>query len=92
MEKINPVGKAEREGRLQFFRNGSYKYIPTTSTAKRIEEAKKPFNSARANSIHEVKIMNRKEIWKEADRRLAKIEKYVDKGLIKISNKQFICN
>lgn len=87
---MNAVDMAIKEGRLSFY-NGRYKYTPTAQTQKRIEEAKKPFNSERANAIHEIKIMNRKKIWQEVDRRLEKIEKYVDKGLIRISNKQFIC-
>lgn len=88
---MNPFKKALDEGRIKFFPNGKYKYIPTTQAQKKIEEAKKPFDSKKANTIHEIKIMNRKKTWQEADRRLAKIEKFMDKGLIKISNKQFIC-
>ena len=87
---MNPVDLAIREGRLSFH-NGKYRYIPTAQTQKRIEEAKKPFNSERANKIHELKLSFRKYIWSEADRRLAKIEKYVDRGLVKIQNKEFIC-
>ena len=88
---MNAVDLAIREGRLSFY-NGRYKYIPTAQTQKRMEEAKKPFNSERANNIHEVKLMNRKKLWQEADKRLAKIEKYVDKGLVRITNKEFICS
>lgn len=89
---MNAVDIAEKEGRIKFFPNGSYKYTPTTQTQIKIEKFKKPFNSERANKVYELKLTNRKKVWEEADRRLAKIEKYVDKGLIKISNKQFICN
>ena len=88
---MDKIKQAIEEKRLIFFNNGSYKYIPTTQAQRKIEEAKKPFDSQRANAIHEIKIMNRKKTWQEADRRLAKIEKFIDKGLIRISNKQFIC-
>lgn len=88
---MNAVDIAIKEGRLSFY-NGRYRYIPTSSTQKRIEEFKKPFDSIRANNIHEVKLMNRKKLWQETDKRLAKIEKYVDKGLVRITNKEFICN
>lgn len=88
---MNAVDLAIREGRLSFYK-GRYRYTPTAQTQKRIEEAKKPFNSERANAIHEVKLMNRKKIWQEANQRLFKIEKYVDKGLIRITNKEFICS
>ena len=87
---MNPVDIAIKEGRLSFH-NGKYRYIPTAQTQKRLEEFKKPFNSERANKIHELKLSFRKHIWSEADRRLAKVEKYVDKGLVKIQNKEFIC-
>ncbi len=88
---MNAVDLAIREGRLSFYK-GRYKYTPTAQTQKRIEEFKKPFDSIRANNIHEVKLMNRKKLWQETDKRLAKIEKYVDKGLVRITNKEFICN
>ena len=87
---MNPVTQAENEGRLIFFRNGQYKYIPSKKAQAKIQEYKKPFNSERANKIHELKLSFRKHIWSEADRRLAKIEKYVDRGLVKIQNKEFI--
>lgn len=87
---MNPIKKAIEENRLIFFPNGKYKYIPTNQALKKIEEAKKPFNSEKANKMHELKLSFRKHIWSEADRRLAKIEKYVDKGLVKIHNKEFI--
>ena len=86
---MNAVRKAEQEGRLIFFKNGKYKYIPTKETQEKMEEFKKPFDSERANKLHDLKISNRK-IWAEVDRRLEKIERYVDKGLIKIHNKEFI--
>lgn len=88
---MNPFKKALDEGRIKFFPNGKYKYIPTTQAQKKIEEAKKPFDSQRANTIHEIKIMNRKKTWQEANRRLEKIENHIDKGLKRIQNKQFIC-
>ena len=88
---MNAVDLAIREGRLNFHK-GRYSYTPTTQAQKRIEEFKKPFDSIRANNIHEVKLMNRKKLWQETDKRLAKIEKYVDKGLVRITNKEFICS
>ena len=88
---MNAVDIAIKEGRLSFH-NGRYKYTPTSSTQKRIEELKKPFDSIRANKFHEVKLINRKKLWQETDKRLAKIEKYVDKGLVRITNKEFICS
>lgn len=88
---MDKVRQAIEEKRLIFFNNGKYKYIPTTQAQKKIEEAKKPFDSQKANTIHDIKIMNRKKIWQETDKRLAKIEKFMDKNLIKISNKNFIC-
>ena len=89
---MDKVRQAIEEKRLIFFNNGSYKYVPTTQAQKKIEEVKKPFDSQRANKIHEIKIMNRKKIWQEADRRLAKIENHIDKGLKRIQNKEFIYN
>lgn len=89
---MDKVKQAIEEKRLIFFSNGSYKYVPTTQAQKKIEEVKKPFDSQRANKIHEIKIMNRKKIWQEADRRLAKIENHIDKGLKRIQNKEFIYN
>jgi len=83
---MNPVTKAEQEGRLIFFKNGKYKYIPTKETQEKMARYKKPFDSEKANKL---KISNRK-IWSEIDRRLEKIERYVDKGLIKIHNKEFV--
>lgn len=83
---MNAVRKAEQEGRLIFFRDGKYKYIPTKETQEKMARYKKPFDSEKANKL---KISNRK-IWSEIDRRLEKIERYVDKGLIKIHNKEFI--
>ena len=88
---MNPIKKAIEENRIIFFPNGKYKYIPSTQALKKIEEAKKPFDSEKANNIHEVKLMYRKNLHQEIDRRLSKIEKYSDKGLIRIENKQFIC-
>lgn len=88
---MNAVDLAIREGRLSFYK-GRYRYTPTAQTQKRIEEAKKPFNSEKANAIHEIKLINRKKLWQETDKRLAKIEKYVDKGLVRITNKEFICS
>ena len=86
---MNAVRKAEQEGRLIFFRNGKYKYIPTKETQEKMARYKKPFDSEKANKLYDLKISNRK-IWSEVDRRLEKIERYVDKGLIKIHNKEFI--
>lgn len=88
---MDKVTQAIKEKRLIFFSNGRYKYIPTIQAQKKIEEAKKPFDSQKANTIHDIKIMNRKKIWQETDKRLAKIEKFMDKNLIRISNKNFIC-
>lgn len=88
---MNAVDLAIRERRLSFYK-GRYKYTPTAQTQKRIEELKKPFDSIRANKFHEVKLINRKKLWQETDKRLAKIEKYVDKGLVRITNKEFICS
>jgi len=87
---MNPVTQAENEGRLIFFRNGQYKYIPSKKAQAKINESKRPFDSEKANKMHDLKISFRKHIWSEADRRLSKIEKYVDKGLVKIQNKEFI--
>jgi len=89
---MDKVKQAIEEKRLIFFSNGSYKYVPTTQAQKKIEEVKKPFDSQRANAIHEIKIMNRKKIWQEANRRLEKIENHIDKGLKRIQNKEFIYN
>ena len=89
---MDKVKQAIEEKRLIFFSNGSYKYVPTTQAQKKIEEVKKPFDSQRANTIHEIKIMNRKKIWQEANRRLEKIENHIDKGLKRIQNKEFIYN
>lgn len=86
---MNAVRKAEQEGRLIFFRDGKYKYIPTKETQEKMARYKKPFDSEKANKLYDLKISNRK-IWSEVDRRLEKIERYVDKGLIKIHNKEFI--
>ena len=87
---MNAVRKAEQEGRLIFFKDGKYKYIPTKETQEKMARYKKPFDSEKANKMHELKLSFRKHIWSEADRRLAKIEKYVNKGLVKIHNKEFI--
>lgn len=89
---MDKIRQAIEEKRLIFFNNGKYKYIPTTQAQKKIEEVKKPFDSQRANKIHEIKIMNRKKIWQEANRRLEKIENHIDKGLKRIQNKEFIYN
>lgn len=86
---MNAVRKAEQEGRLIFFRDGKYKYIPTKETQEKMARYKKPFDSEKANKLYDLKISNRK-TWAEVDRRLEKIERYVDKGLIKIHNKEFI--
>lgn len=86
---MNAVRKAEQEGRLIFFRDGKYKYIPTKETQEKMARYKKPFDSEKANKLYDLKISNRK-TWSEVDRRLEKIERYVDKGLIKIHNKEFI--
>ena len=88
---MTPTDIAEKEGRIKFFPNGSYKYTPSAKAQKQIENFKKPFDSEKAHLKYELKISKRKKVLQEVDRRLAKIEKYVDKGLIKISNKQFIC-
>lgn len=86
---MNAVRKAEQEGRLIFFRNGKYKYIPTKETQEKMARYKKPFDSEKANKLHDLKILNRK-TWAEVDRRLEKIERYIDKGLIRIHNKEFV--
>lgn len=86
---MNAVRKAEQEGRLIFFRDGKYKYIPTKETQEKMARYKKPFDSEKANKLHDLKISNRK-TWAEVDRRLEKIERYIDKGLIRIHNKEFV--
>lgn len=86
---MNAVRKAEQEGRLIFFKDGKYKYIPTKETQEKMARYKKPFDSEKANKLYDLKISNRK-TWSEVDRRLEKIERYVDKGLVKIHNKEFI--
>lgn len=86
---MNPITKAEQEGRLIFFKDGKYKYIPTKETQEKMARYKKPFDSEKANKLYDLKISNRK-TWSEVDRRLEKIERYVDKGLIKIHNKEFV--
>lgn len=86
---MNAIRKAEQEGRLIFFRDGKYKYIPTKETQEKMARYKKPFDSEKANKLYDLKISNRK-IWSEVDRRLEKIERYIDKGLIRIHNKEFI--
>lgn len=86
---MNAVRKAEQEGRLIFFKNGKYKYIPTKETQEKMARYKKPFDSEKANKLYDLKISNRK-TWSEIDRRLEKIERYVDKGLIKIHNNEFV--
>lgn len=86
---MNAIRKAEQEGRLIFFRDGKYKYIPTKETQEKMARYKKSFDSEKANKLYDLKISNRK-TWSEVDRRLEKIERYVDKGLIKIHNKEFI--
>lgn len=84
---MNGVTLAEKENRIIFFKNGSYKYEPSKEY---LEKKTKSFDSERANKAHDIKIMFRKHIWSEADRRLAKIQEYMDKGLVKIQNKRFI--
>lgn len=86
---MNAVRKAEQEGRLIFFKNGKYKYIPTKETQEKMARYKKPFDSEKANKLYDLKISNRK-TWAEVDRRLEKIERYIDKGLIRIHNKEFV--
>lgn len=86
---MDTIRKAEQEGRLIFFRDGKYKYIPTKETQEKMARYKKPFDSEKANKLYDLKISNRK-TWSEVDRRLEKIERYVDKGLIKIHNKEFV--
>lgn len=84
---MNPVTLAEREGRLTFFKNGQYKYEPSKEY---LEKKAKSFDSERVNKAHDVKILFRKHIWNETNRRLAKIEEHVDKGLVRIQSKRFI--
>jgi len=86
---MNAIRKAEQEGRLIFFRDGKYKYIPTKETQEKMARYKKPFDSEKANKLYDLKISNRK-TWAEVDRRLEKIERYIDKGLIRIHNKEFV--
>jgi hypothetical protein len=88
---MNPVDLAIKEGRLTFH-NGRYKYIPTAQTQKRIEEAKKPFNSGRAIESHNKKLMFRASV-KEASRKVELIENQLEKGkqIIKIQNKNYVC-
>ena len=63
------------------------KYLKETQ--EKMARYKKPFDSEKTNKLYDLKISNRK-TWSEVDRRLEKIERYVDKGLIKIHNKEFI--
>lgn len=88
---MNAVDLAIREGRLSFH-NGRYKYIPTAQTQKRIEEAKKPFNSERAIEAHNKKLIFKASV-KEASREVQLIENQLAKGkqIIKIKNKEYVC-
>lgn len=83
---MNGLKKAIEENRIIFFNNGRYKYVPSQEYQKQ----RSKFNSEKANRIHDLKIMYRKKIWQETDKRLHLIEKYIEKGLRKISNKEFI--
>lgn len=87
---MNAVDIAIKEGRLSFY-NGRYKYTPTSSTQKRIEEAKKPFNSERAIEAHNKKLIFKASV-KEASRKVELIENQLAKGkqIIKIQNKEYV--
>lgn len=86
---MNKIEEAIKDGRLVFYRNGSYKYVPTNRAIQKIEEHKKSFNSERAKNIHQIKIMNRKKVWKETNNQLEKIEENL-KGLVRITDQKFI--
>ena len=88
---MNAVDLAIREGRLSFH-NGRYRYTPTAQTQKRIEEAKKPFNSERAIEAHNKKLIFKASV-KEGLRKVELIENQLAKGkqIIKIKNKEYVC-
>jgi len=79
---------AIEEGRIVFFNNGRYKYVPSHTYQKKIKE--KMFDSERANKLHDLKITNRKTTWTQVDRNLSIIENYVDKGLKRINDGKLI--
>lgn len=89
---MNPVNKAIAENRIIFFPNGRYKYTPSAQALKKIEEAKKSFNSEKAIKAHSKKIIFRNTI-KEASRKIILIENELAKGkqIIRIHNKEYIC-
>mgnify|MGYP003442689457 CR=1 FL=1 len=88
---MNAVDIAIKEGRLSFY-NGRYKYTPTAQTQRKIEEAKKPFNSERAIEAHNKKLIFKTSV-KEASRKVELIENQLAKGkqIIKIKNKEYVC-
>ena len=87
---MNAVDLAIREGRLNFHK-GRYSYTPTTQAQKRMEEAKKPFNSERAIEAHNKKLIFKTSV-KEASRKVELIENQLAKGkqIIKIQNKEYV--
>ena len=88
---MNAVDLAIREGRLNFHK-GRYSYTPTTQAQKKMEEAKKPFNSERAIEAHNKKLIFKTSV-KEASRKVELIENQLAKGkqIIKIKNKEYVC-
>ncbi len=84
---MNGLKLAIEEGRIVFFNNGRYKYVPS-HTYQKIKS--KTFNSERANKLHDLKITNRKSTWTQVDRKLSIIENYVEKGLKRIENGKLI--
>ena len=86
---MDKVRQAIEENRIIFFNNGRYKYVPSKEYQKEKEKEKR-FDSEKANKIHNLKVMYRKSLWQETDRKLFLIEKYMEKGLKRISNKEFI--
>ena len=89
---MNAIRKAEQEGRLIFFRDGKYKYIPTKETQEKMARYKKPFDSEKAHKAHQSKLIFRNSI-KEANRKIELIESQLEKGkkVVKIVNKEYIC-
>ena len=84
---MNGLKLAIEEGRIVFFNNGRYKYVPS-HTYQKIKNNK--FDSERANKMHDLKIINRKSTWTQVDRKLSIIENYVEKGLKRIENGKLI--
>jgi len=86
---MNGLKLAIEEGIIVFFNNGRYKYVPS-HTYQKVKN--KPFDSERANKLHDLKITNRKSTWTQVDRKLSIIEDHVEKGLKRIENGKLIFN